>query len=325
MVSMMTDKPVGTVVVTEPIHPAGLELLRKACHVVELPPGSDENTLLTHAGEVEVLLSRGYIRVTRTFLAAAHRLKAVAVHGVGTDHVDLEAAAEHGILVFNTPTALTESVAELTVALLLVLLRRVVQADEAVRAGEWDRKYTDLVGVELKGKTVGIVGLGRIGEAVARRLGCFSVILQYHDVIGRRSVEEVLGIRRVDLDVLLATSDVITIHVPFTSQTRHLISRRAFDLMKEGVYLVNLARGKIIDESALIAALCSGKVAGAALDVFDEEPPSRENPLLAFENVVLTPHIGATTREALKKMAIQSAEGVLTVFRGETPQNMVTP
>lgn len=321
---MMTDKPAGTVVVAEPIHPAGLEILRKACHVVELPLGSDENTLLTHAGEVEVLLSRGYILVTKTFLEAAHQLKAVAVHGVGIDHVDLEAAAEHGILVFNTPTALTESVAELTVALLLALLRRVVHADKAVRAGEWDRKYFDLVGVELKGKTVGIVGLGRIGEAVARRLGCFGVTLQYHDVIGRRGVEETLDIRRVGLDVLLATSDVITLHVPFTPQTRHLVSHRAFGLMKEGVYLVNLARGKVIDESALIAALRSGKVAGAALDVFDEEPPSQDNPLLAFENVVLTPHIGATTREALKKMAIQSAEGVLMVLRGETPQSEVT-
>ncbi len=321
---MMFDKPAGTVVVAEPIHPAGLEILRKACHVVELPLGSDENTLLTHTGEVEVLLSRGYIPVTKTFLEAAHQLKAVAVHGVGTDHVDLETAAEHGILVFNTPTALTESVAELTVALLLALLRRVVNADKAVRTGEWDRKYTDLIGVELKGKTVGIVGLGRIGEAVTRRLGCFGVTLQYHDVIGRRGVEETLDIHRVDLDVLLATSDVITLHVPFTPQTRHLVSHRAFGLMKEGVYLVNLARGKVIDESALIAALRSGKVAGAALDVFDEEPPSQDNPLLAFENVVLTPHIGVTTREALKKMAIQSAEGVLMVLRGETPQSEVT-
>jgi D-3-phosphoglycerate dehydrogenase len=324
MIAMRADTSVGTVVVAEPIHPAGLDRLRQACHVVELPPGSDEHTLLTHAGAADALISRGYIQVTRAFLeAAAPRLKVVAVHGVGTDHVDLAAATAQGVLVFNTPAALTESVADLTVALLLALLRRVVAADQAVRAGEWDRKYTDLVGVELAGKTVGIVGLGRIGAAVAHRLRGFGVTLQYHDALRRRDVEAALGIRRVDLDTLCATSDIITLHVPFTPQTRHLISQRVFSLMKAGVYLLNLARGQIIEEAALIAALRSGKVAGAAVDVFNEEPPRRDHPLLAFKNVVVTPHLGATTQEALQKMALQAAEGVLTVFRGETPPNIV--
>jgi D-3-phosphoglycerate dehydrogenase len=326
MIAMRPDTPVGTVVVAEPIHPAGLDRLRQACHVVELPPGSDEHTLLTQAGAADALISRGYIQVTRAFLeAATPRLKVMAVHGVGTDHVDLAAATAQSVLVFNTPTALTESVADLTVALLLALLRRVVAADQAVRAGEWDRKYTDLVGVELAGKTVGIVGLGRIGAAVAHRLRGFGVVLQYHDELRRRDVEAALGIRRVDLDTLCATSDIITLHIPFTPQTRHLISQRAFRLMKADVYLLNLARGQIIEEAALIAALRSGKVAGAAIDVFNEEPPRRDHPLLAFKNVVVTPHLGATTQEALQKMAVQAAEGVLTVFRGETPPNIVAP
>ncbi len=322
---MQTNPSLGTVVVAEPIHPAGLARLRPACHVVELPPGSDEHTLLSYAGTADALISRGSIKVTRAFLeAAAPRLRVVAVHGVGTDHVDLAAAATHGVLVFNTPAALTESVADLTVGLLLALLRRVVAADQAVRAGEWDRKYGDLIGVEVAGKTVGIVGLGRIGAAVARRLHGFGATLQYHDAIRRRDVEAALGIRPVDLDTLVATSDIITLHVPFTPQTRHLISQRAFRLMKPGVYLVNLARGPIIEDAALIAALRAGKVAGAALDVFTEEPPRRDHPLLAFENVVVTPHIGATTQEALQKMALQAADGVLAVLRGETPPNIVT-
>lgn len=305
------------VIVTEPIHPEGIELLKRNCVVVELPPGSDERDLLYHAGEVDALITRGWIRITSEFMEAAHRLKVVAVHGVGTDHVDLDAAAELGIMVFNTPTALTESVAEMTVALLLALLRRVEIADRAVRAGEWNRKYSDLIGVELMGKTVGIVGLGRIGTAVARRLRCFGVKLQYHDVIERMEVEAELGIRRVGFEELLSTSDIVTLHVPLTPQTHRMVSKREFNLMKDGVYLVNLARGKALDEEALMEALESGKVAGAALDVFEEEPPRRDSPLLSCEKVLLTPHIGASTREAMRRMAIQSAEGVLRALGGD--------
>jgi len=313
------------VVITEPIHPDGIELLKRECDVIELPPGADETTLLVHADEAEALITRGSIKVTREFIEKAHQLKDVAVHGVGTDHVDLQAAADYGILVFNTPTALTETVAELTVALLLALMRRVVSADRALRAGEWGRKYSDLIGSELMGKTVGIVGLGRIGTAVARRLKGFDVNLLYYDVIKRRELEEELGIRRIDLDDLLSTSDVITFHTPLTAETHHLISHREFSRMKKGIYLVNTARGRIIDEEALIEAIRSGKVAGAALDVFEEEPPRADNPLLSLENVVLTPHIGASSREAMRRMAIQSAEGILKVFRGETPPNIVKP
>ncbi len=292
------------VIVTEPIHPDGIDLLRRECEVVELPPGADEGDLLSQGLEADALITRGWIRVTREFL---------------------EAAAEHEVLVFNTPTALTESVAEMTVALILSLLRRVVAADGAVRRGEWERKYSDLVGVELMGKTVGILGLGRIGSAVARRLKGFDVNLLYYDKVERREVEEELGIRRVGLEELLSTSDIITLHVPLTPETHHMISSREFDLMKDGAYLVNLARGRVIDEEALMEALRSGKLAGAALDVFEEEPPRRDNPLLSLENVILTPHIGASTREAMRRMALQSAEGVLTALRGGIPPNVVKP
>jgi len=313
------------VVVTEPIHPDGIVLLKKECDVVELPSEANEKTLQSYAEEVDALLTRGSVKVTRKFMEAASRLRAVAVHGVGTDHVDLKAAADHGIVAFNTPTALTETVAELTVALLLALIRRVVSADKAVRRGEWSRKYSDLVGSELMDKTIGIVGLGRIGAAVARRIKGFNVNLQYYDMVERRELEKELNIRHVDLDKLLSTSDIITLHAPLTSQTHHMISHREFSLMKNGVYLVNTARGKVIDEEALIEALHSGKVAGAALDVFEVEPPKTDNPLLSFDNIVLTPHIGASSREAMRRMATQAAEGILKVFKGETPPNIVKP
>ena len=312
-----------SVVVTETIHPDGIDLLRKECEVIELSSGSDETLLLSYAEKADALLTRGGIKVKRPFMEASYKLKVIAVHGVGADHVDLDTAADLGIVVFNTPTALTETVAELTVALLLALIRRVVSADKAVRAGEWSRKYSDLIGSELMGKTVGIIGLGRIGTAVARRLKGFDVNLLYYDVTRKREVEDELNTQHTELNNLLSTSDIITLHMPLTSETHHLISHREFNMMKKGAYLINMARGKIIDENALIEALRSGKLAGAALDVFEEEPPKADNPLLSFDNVVLTPHIGASSREAMRRMAIQSAEGILKVFRGETPPNIV--
>jgi len=312
-----------SVVVTETIHPDGIDLLRKECEVIELSSGSDETLLLSYAEKADALLTRGGIKVKRPFMEAAHNLKVIAVHGVGTDHVDLDVASDLKILVFNTPTALTETVAELTVALLLALIRRVISADKAVRSGEWSRKYSDLIGSELMGKTVGIIGLGRIGTAVARRLKGFDVNLLYYDVTRKREVEDELNTQHTELNNLLSTSDIITLHMPLTSETHHLISHREFNMMKKGAYLINMARGKIIDENALIEALRSGKLAGAALDVFEEEPPKADNPLLSFDNVVLTPHIGASSREAMRRMAIQSAEGILKVFRGETPPNIV--
>lgn len=311
------------VIVAEPIHEDGIEILKRKCHVVSLPLGSDEGVLLSQADKTGAVVSRGFIRVTRDFMRAAHKLKVVAVHGAGVDHVDLEAASELDVVVFNTPNALTDAVAELTVAVILALLRRIVTADRAVRAGEWNRKYSDLVGLELMGKTVGIVGLGRIGEAVARRMRCFNVDVIYSDVLEKRPLHDELGIKRVAFDELISASDVVTFHTPLTPKTLNMVSDVEFGLMKKGIYLVNMARGKVIDEKALERALRSGRVAGVALDVLEEEPPRLDNPLLKSENVILTPHIGASTQEAMRRMSMQCAEGVLKVFRGETPPNVV--
>lgn len=314
-----------TVVVTEPIHEAGIELLqREGVNVVFLPPGSDIDSLREVSPDADALITRGSIKVTREIMASSQRLRAVGVHGIGCDHVDLEAAKELGKVVLNTPMALTETVAEMAIALMLSLTRRIVSADKAVRAGQWSRKYGDLKGMEIKGKKVGIVGLGKIGIAVARRLKPFDVELVYYSRTRRRDVEEELGLEWVSLEDLLKRSDIISLHVPHTPETYHLLSSEEFEMMKDGVHIVNTARGKIIDQKALVEALKAGKVVGAALDVFEVEPLKPGDPLASMDNVILTPHLGASSEEAMMRMATQVAEGVLKVLQGEAPDHPVT-
>jgi D-3-phosphoglycerate dehydrogenase len=308
------------VVVTEPIHHAGIELLeRNGVEVVQLSPGSDEETLQAEAHWAAALITRGGIKVTRGFMESAPLLKAVGVHGIGCDHVDLEAASELGKVVLNTPFALSESVAEMAIALLFALSRRVVSADKAVRAGEWHRKYGDLRGIEVMGKTVGIVGLGRIGAATARRLKSFGVRLLYNSRTRKPELEEEIGIEYATLDSLLERSDIISLNLPYTRETHHLIDSKRIAAMKDGVYIVNTARGRIIDQTALVDALKSGKIAAAGLDVFEEEPLDPGSPLASMDNVVLTPHLAASSEEAMERMAVQVAEGVIKVLNGEAP------
>jgi len=315
-----------TVVVTEPIHSAGVELLEaEGVEVVQLPPGSDEETLQGEASRANALITRGGVKVTRGFMESAPGLVAVGVHGIGCDHVDIQAAADLGKVVLNTPFALADSVAEMAIALMLSLTRRVVSADKAVRAGEWSRKYGDLRGIEIKGKTVGIVGLGKIGSAVARRLKPFEVRLLYNSRTRKPDLEDEIGVEWASLDELVRRSDIISLSLPHTPETHHLISRERIEAMKNGVYIVNTARGKIVDEEALIEALESGKVAQAALDVFEAEPLDTGSPLASMDNVVLTPHLAASSEEAMMRMAVQVAEGVLKVLRGEAPDHPVAP
>ncbi len=313
-----------TVVVTEPIHPAGVELLEEnGVNVVQLPPGSNEDTLRAEAQKVNGLITRGGIKITRSFMESSPGLKAVGVHGIGCDHVDLTAAGELGKVVLNTPNALTESVAEMAMALMLALTRRVVSADKAVRKGEWNRKYGDLRGVEIAGKILGIIGMGRIGSAVAKRARGFDVKVVYHDVYRREDLEKELGIKFASREEVLSKADIISLHVPFTPETHHLIGEEELASMKDGVYIVNTARGRIMDQKALVETLKTGKVAGAALDVFEEEPLDPASPLASMDNVILTPHLAASSEEAMRRMAVQAAEGVLKVLNGEAPDHPV--
>jgi D-3-phosphoglycerate dehydrogenase len=313
-----------TVIVTEPINEAGIRLLgERNVNIIQMPPGSKEGDLLKIVSKADGLITRGSIMVTREMMAASPQLKAIGVHGMGYDHVDIVAAMELGKMVFNTPDALTVSVAEMTLAMMLALTRKVVAADKAVRAGDWNRKYNDLIGADLAGRTVGLIGLGRIGAAVARRLKAFDVDLLYYSRTRRRELESYIGIEWAELDDLLSRSDVISLHVPGTSETYHMIGPREFDLMKQGVLIVNMARGRVIDQEALLDALMSDRVAGAALDVFEEEPLDPAHPLTAMDNVILTPHLGASSLEGMQRMATQVAQGVLDVLNGKEPQNRV--
>jgi D-3-phosphoglycerate dehydrogenase len=307
-----------TVIVIEPIHVEGIKILEKYGKVIQLSPSSTEADLLKVCKKADAFITRGFVKLSKNVLEAAERLKVIGVHGVGVDHIDVNFARERGIKVIRTPTALTDTVAEFTVGLVLSLLRKIPMADVAVRKGEWNKKYSELVGVDLMGKTVGIIGLGAIGSEVARRLRAFKVNLIYYKRIRNRNLEKQIGIKYVSLNQLLKVADIISIHVPLTPETCHMISHKEFKLMKHGVFIVNTSRGAVIDEKALHEALISGEVAGATLDVFEREPINFDNPLIRIEKVILTPHLAASSEEALRRMSVNVAEETIRILLHET-------
>lgn len=252
-------------------------------------------------------------------LAAADALRVVARYGVGVDNVDLAAAAARGIVVTNTPGANARSVAELAVALLLLLARPVVRAAAETRAGGWPR----LPGLSLAGKTVGLVGFGAIGRQTARLLGGFDCRLLAYDPLLNEATAGALGVRAAALDELLAASDFVSLHAPVTPATRGMVDATFLAQMKPGASLINTARGELVDEAALLAALTSGHLRGAALDAFAAEPPGGDNPLLALPNVIATPHMGAHTDGATTAMGRMALADCLAVLRGEEPRYRV--
>ncbi len=279
-----------TVVVTEPINEAGISLLKsRGVEVISLPSGAKEGDLLPVVLSADALITRGNIKVTREIMTISPRLRAIGVHGIGCDHVDLIAAKELGKTVLNTPDALTVTVAEMAVALMLSMTRRIASADNAIRSEGWSRKCGDLIGVELMGKTIGLVGMGRIGAATARRLKAFDIELLYWSRTRRPELEAEIGIKWAALNDLLSRSDVVSLHLPGTPETHHIIGRNELSAMKRGAMIVNTARGRVVDESALIEALKSGQLSSAALDVFEKEPIDPSNPLLDMDNIILTP------------------------------------
>ena len=252
-------------------------------------------------------------------LAAADWLRVVARYGVGVDNVDLAAAAARGIVVTNTPGANARSVAELTVALLLLLARPVLRAAAETRAGGWPR----LPGLSLAGKTVGLVGFGAIGRQTARLLAGFDCRLLAYDPLLNEATAAALGVRPAGLDELLAASDFVSLHAPVTPATRGMVDVAFLARMKPGAALVNTARGELVDEAALLDALTSGRLRGAALDAFAAEPPGGDNPLLALPNVIATPHMGAHTDGATTAMGRMALADCLAVLRGEEPTHRV--
>lgn len=265
----------------------------------------------------------GYIAgldiIDHAALESANRLKVISRYGVGVDAIDLDAAREKGIVVTNTPGANAASVAELTVGLFLALARQFPQAFTATRQGKWPR----LTGVALEGKTVGLVGLGSIGKITARRLSGFDCRLLAFDPEPDIAFAGQHGIALVSLDELLASSDFVSLHLPLLPETRNLVNEQFIGKMKKGAYLVNTARGELVDETVLLKALESGHLAGAALDALVQEPPDPTCPLLGLPNIIATPHLGAQTDAAVNQMGRMALANCLAVLQGKTPAHVV--
>ncbi|MEI6863340.1 MAG: phosphoglycerate dehydrogenase, partial [Candidatus Omnitrophota bacterium] len=270
--------------------------------------------------DYDALLVRSATKVTADIINAADKLKIIGRAGVGLDNVDVEAASKKGIIVVNTPGGNTISTAEHTFSMMMALSRTIPQADLSMKKGEWERKK--FMGVELYGKTLGIVGLGRIGTEVAKRAIAFGMtVIAYDPYLSAEKAKD-LGIENVDLKTLFQKSDYITVHTPLTDETKHMISAKEFAVMKKGVRMINCARGGIIDEEALVKAIEEGKVAGAAFDVYENEPP-KGSKLIGLDKVVLTPHLGASTEEAQTNVAVEVANTVRDALLNRGVKNAV--
>lgn len=298
------------ILVTDLIHGDGIKILKEVGAVdvkTELTP----KQLLGEIKNYDVLVVRGATKVTKGIIDAGRKLKIIARAGVGLDNINVQAASARNIELINAPEAPTIAVAELVIGLMLAWARRLPRADASMKQGRWEK--AQLVGSELRGKTLGIVGTGKIGRAVGYKAKAFLMNLLAFDVAQSAEFSERVGARYVDLDGLLRESDFITLHVPLTPQTHHMIGGRELELMKPTAVLINTSRGGVIDEAELVKALKKGKIAGACLDVFEREPPE-DSPLLKLPNVVLTPHIGASTVEAQREASVLVAEKIKGVL-----------
>lgn len=307
------------ILIAEPLAQAGIELFRSQ-------PGwdtivSNPKEYAQHLADADALLVRSAVQVNRAVLEKAPRLRVIGRAGVGVDNVDLDAATEAGVLVMNTPGGNAISVAEHTLALMLAMARHIPQANASTRAGKWEKKK--FMGNELRGKTLGIVGLGSIGREVVKRARAFEMRIVTHDPYVTSKIAHDLGAELMDLSALYAVSDYITLHVAATPETQGMLCREAFAKMKQGVRIVNCARGELVDEAALAEALASGKVADAAVDVFATEPVPAGYALLASESVLATPHIGGSTEEAQEIVGVRIAEQVVEYLKTGVAINAV--
>jgi D-3-phosphoglycerate dehydrogenase / 2-oxoglutarate reductase len=291
-------------------------LIDAGCELIISPylrPATEAELLPLVQGVDAVLASTDAF--TRKVMAAAGRLKIISRFGVGYDAIDVEAATEHGIWVTTTPGTNEHSVADAALAMILVVARQLVPAAINTREGKWDR----LIGIELQGKTLGLIGFGRIGRQVAVRARSFGMQVVIADVVQDERAAAEVGARYVGLEELLRSADFVSLHAPSTPQTRDLINRRTLEQMKPGAYLINTARGELVNEAELADALRSGRIAGAALDVFKQEPPEPGNPLVGLPNVIPLPHIAGVTAQSGERMAELSTENILAVLRGDRP------
>lgn len=301
------------VIICDPIHKDGVQMLRDAGLDVTLDTEVTAEDLLQKIGEYDAMVIRSRTKVNKELLDAATSLKAIARAGVGLDNVDLPYAKEKGVEVFNSPEAPCNAVAELVLGMMFNMARMITEADAGMKQGKWEKKK--LTGFEIHGKTLGIIGFGRIGYTLGKKAKCLGMRVLAFDVALDRVKQYIdeIGAEAADLDTLYAESNFITVHVPLLPQTKHMINKEAIAKMHDGVHLINAARGGVIDEEALKEALDSGKVKGAALDVFEQEPKPDEE-LVCRSNVICTPHIGAGSVEAQIGNSTVVAEKLIKFF-----------
>ena len=309
------------ILLTDNIDPVAAERLREQGFEVDERPTMEREVLKREIRRYDAMAIRSATTLDEDILRTPGALKLIVRGGVGIDNIDVEAATRAGIAVANTPDANTTATAELTLALMLALARMVVPAHNSLIAGEWKR--SQFRGIELSRKTLGILGFGRIGKAVARRARAFEMrILAYDPYIPKDCFLQE-QVTPVSLEELFRESDIITLHIPLTDETRHLIDARAIDLMKTGVRLINTARGALLDDEAVAMALKQGKVAGVALDVYHTEPPPPDHALIGQPGVLSVPHLGAYTREAQHKVAVEVARVIVDFFKHNSKNNVI--
>ena len=307
------------ILVADPIGAEGIELLKSRAEV-DVKTGMKPSELLAVIGEYEGLVVRSETKVTKEVIETGKKLQVVGRAGIGVDNIDLDAATSAGIAVVNAPTGNTVAAAEHTMALMLALSRNVPSAHQSLKSGEWKRSA--FMGVEVRNKTLGICGLGRVGSEVARRALSFEMRLVGYDPFVSPDFAKRMGVELLSFEELLAQSDFITLHTPLTDSTRHMIGGKQVGLLKPGARLINVARGELVDEQAILDGLESGQLCGVALDVFAQEPPQNTE-LIGHPKVVVTPHLGASTEEAQREVAIEASEQVLAVLNGEPARNTV--
>ena len=307
------------VLVSDPIAEQGIEILKNEFDV-DIATGLEPSELIKRIGNYEALIVRSETQVTKEVISAGKKLKIIGRAGVGVDNIDVNAATERGIIVVNAPEGNTISAAEHTIAMMMSMSRNIPQANTSLKGKKWDRKK--FMGVEVRGKMLGVVGLGRIGSEVAKRaLGMEMIILAYDPFISAQRAKD-LGVELTTVEDIVRRADYITVHTPLTKETKDLISTKEFAIMKKGVRLINCARGGIINEEALAKAVKDGIVAGAAIDVFTKEPPF-ENPLIELDRVIMTPHLGASTEEAQINVAVTVAEQIVNALKGLPVKNAI--
>lgn len=308
------------ILIADAINEKGIDNLKEVADVVEDTSITREE-LLNTISEYDGIVVRSRTKLDKEIIDRADNLKIIARAGVGVDNIDLDAATEKGVLVVNSPESTSITVAEHTMGLLLSLARKLSIADKSVKEGKWEKKK--FMGTELRNKTIGVIGMGRIGSQVVNRCKAFEMDAIVYDPYLPKEAANQMGVVLTDLESVLKNADFITIHVPLTPETKHLISDHEFEIMKDGAFIANCSRGGIIDEDALYRALSGNMIGGAALDVYEVEPPVSDSKLFELDNVILTPHIAASTREAQRDAAIIVADEIIELAKGGTPQNVL--